>query len=97
MPPRHFQMQVRAFLVFIQIQILFLLHLIRVRSQQQAPPARPPQPPAPARPRRRHTCWVQPYITQREEKGAYHNLLAELYDFDVPGFTNFMRMTPEYF
>ena len=42
-------------------------------------------------------CWVRPYITQREEKGAYHNLLAELYDFDVPGFTNFMRMTPEFF
>ena len=31
------------------------------------------------------------------EKGAYHNLLADLYDFDVPGFTNVMRMTPEFF
>ena len=38
-----------------------------------------------------------PYIIHREEKGAYHNLLADLYDFDVPGFTNFMRMTPEFF
>ena len=98
MPPHHFQMQVRAFLVFIQIQILFLLHIIRFRPQQHAAPAPPPQPPpAPARPRQRHTCWVRPYIIHREEKGAYHNLLADLYDFDVPGFTNFMRMTPEFF
>ena len=98
MPPHHFQMQVRAFLVFIQIQILFFLHLIRFRPQQQAAPAPPPQPPpAPARARWRHTCWVQPYIIHHEEKGAYHNLLADLYDFDVPGFTNFMRMTPEFF
>ena len=96
MPPHHFQMQVRAFLVFIQIQILLLLHLIRVRPQQQAPPAPPPQRPPPARPRR-HTFWVRPYITHREEKGEYDNLLAELYAFDVPGFTNFMRMTPEFF
>ena len=30
-------------------------------------------------------------------KGAYHNLLNELYKTDIPGFTNFMRMTPEFF
>ena len=34
---------------------------------------------------------------QREDKEAHHNLLAELYNTDIPGFTNFMRMTPEYF
>ena len=34
---------------------------------------------------------------QREEKGAYHNILNELYNTDIPGFTNFIRMTPEFF
>ena len=41
--------------------------------------------------------WVRPWIMQREDKGAYHNLLNELYNTDIPGFTNFMRMTPEFF
>ena len=35
--------------------------------------------------------------TEREEWGAYHNIMAELYATDIPGFTNFMRMTPEFF
>ena len=34
---------------------------------------------------------------QREDKGAYHNLLTELYNTDIAGFTNFMRMTPAFF
>ena len=34
---------------------------------------------------------------QRKEKGAFHNLLNELYNTDIPGFTNFMRITPEFF
>ena len=34
--------------------------------------------------------------TERGE-GAYHNIMAELYATDIPGFTNFMRMTPEFF
>ena len=45
----------------------------------------------------RQLLFVSYKLGQHEEKGAYHNLLAELYDFDVPGFTNFMRMTPEFF
>ena len=32
-----------------------------------------------------------------EERGAYHNIMAELYATDIPGFTNYMRMTPEFF
>ena len=34
--------------------------------------------------------------TERGE-GAYHNIMAELYATDIPGFTNFMRMTSEFF
>ena len=82
MPPRQFQMQVRAFLGFCSDT-----DLVSIASNQGSTPAAS----------RRHTCWVQPYIIHHEEKGAYHNLLAELYDFDVSGFTNFMRMTPEFF
>ena len=41
--------------------------------------------------------WVRPWLLQREEWGAYHNIMAELYATDIPGFTNFMRMTPEFF
>ena len=33
--------------------------------------------------------------TERGE-GAYHDIMAELYVTDIPGFTNFMRMTPEF-
>ena len=28
---------------------------------------------------------------------AYHNIMAELYATDISGFTNYMRMTPEFF
>ena len=41
--------------------------------------------------------WVRPWLLQREERGAYHNIMAELYATNIPGFTNFMRMTPEFF
>ena len=75
----------------------------RLRHHQQAPPAAappaaaPPPPPARQRPRRRHDMWVRPWLLQREERGAYHNIMAELYATDIPGFTNLMRMTPEFF
>ena len=70
---------------------LLFLH----RPQQPGPPAAsPPPPPARQRPRRRHNMWVRPWLLQRE---AYHNIMAELYATDIPGFTNFMRMPPEFF
>ena len=94
MPPcngRQIQ-QLRAFLVFIQLQIIMYFHFLR-RPQQP-----PPAPPAPIqRPRRRHNMWVRPWLLQREERGAYHNIMADLYATDIPGFTNYMRMTPEFF
>ena len=49
------------------------------------------------RPRRRHNMWVRPWLLQREERGAYHNIMAELCATDIPGFTNYTRMTPEFF
>ena len=60
---------------------------------------RPQQPPPPPiqRPRRRHNMWVRPWLLQREERGAYHSIMADLYATDIPGFTNYMRMTPEFF
>ena len=36
------------------------------------------------------------YYRERGE-GGYHNIMAKLYATDIPGFTNFMRMTPEFF
>ena len=96
MPPfngRQLQQQFRAFLVFIQLHIL--MYLLFLHRTQQPPPAAPP-PAARQRPRRRHNMWVRPWLLQREERGAYHNIMAELYATDIPGFTDFMRMTPEF-
>ena len=72
------------------------MYLLFLRQPQQPPPAAPP-PPVRQRPRTRHNMWVRPWLLQREEKGAYHNIMAELYATDIPGFTSFMRMTPESF
>ena len=53
----------------------------------QQPPLPPPAPPAPIqRPRRRHNMWVRPWLLQREERGAYHNIMADLYATDIPEF-----------
>ena len=98
MPPfngRQLQQQLRAFLVFIQLHIM--IYLLFLRRPQQPPPAPPSPPPARQRPRRRHNMWVRPWLLQKEERGAYHNIMADLYATDIPGFTNYMRMTPEFF
>ena len=39
----------------------------------------------------------QAMATTEGGEGAYHNIMAELYVTDIPGFTNFMRMIPEFF
>ena len=97
MPPfngRQIQQQLRAFLVFIQLQII--VYLLFLRRPQQPKPAPPPAPIQ--RPTRRHNMWVRPWLLQREERGGgYHNIMADLYATDIPGFTNYMRMTPEFF
>ena len=77
MPPfngRQLQQQLRAFLVFIHLHIMMYLLFLRRPQQPAAPP-----PPARQRPRRRHNMWVRPWLLQREERGAYHNIMAELY------------------
>ena len=75
-----------------------MMYLLFLRRPQQPPPAAPsPPPPARQRPRRRHSMWVRPWLLQRKERVAYHNIMAELYATDIPGFTNFMRMTLEFF
>ena len=91
---RQLQQQLRAFLVFIQLQLM--MYLLFLRRPQQPPQAAPP-PPLIQKPRRWHNMWVRPWLLQREERGAYHNIMAELYATDIPGFTNYMRMTPEFF
>ena len=99
MPPfngRQIQQQLRAFLVFIQLQIIMYFQCL-CRPQQPPAPAPPPRPAPIQRPRRRHNMWVRPWLLQREERGAYHNIMADLYATDIPGFTNYMRMTPEFF
>ena len=40
---------------------------------------------------------VRPWLLQREERGAYHNIMAKLCATDIPGFTNNKSMTPEFF
>ena len=93
---RHLQQQIRGFLFFIQLHMLmYLLFLHQLQQPPQAAP--PPPPPAIQRPRRRHNMWVRPWLLQREERGAYHNIMTELYATDILEFTNFMRMTPEFF
>ena len=95
---RHLLQQIRVFLFFIQLHMLiYSLFLCRPQQPPQAAAAPPPPPAAIQRPRRRHNMWVRPWLLQREERGAYHNIMAELYVTDIPGFTNFMRMTPEFF
>ena len=39
----------------------------------------------------------QAMATAERGEGGYHNIMAELYATDIPGFTNYMRMTPEFF
>ena len=72
----------------------YMMYLLFLRRPQQPPQAPPP---AIQRPRSRHNMWVRPWLLQRGERWAYHNIMAELYATDIPGFTNFMRMTPEFF
>ena len=38
------------------------------------------------------TIWALPWILEREEKGAYHNLLQELRLQDKDNYRNFLRM-----
>ena len=81
MPPfneRQLQQQLTGFLVSIQLHIM--MYLLFLRRPQQPPPAPPPPPPARQRPGRRHNMWVRPWLLQREERGAYHNMTPEFFE-----------------
>ena len=75
------------------------MNLLFLRRPQQPPPA--PPPPAIQRPRRRGSDLEehvgQAMATAERGEGGYHKIMAELYATDIPGFTNYMRMTPEFF
>ena len=53
-----------------------------------APPRRRRKPPNP---------WVMLWILQREERGCYRTLLADLTQTDLLGYQNFLRMPPAFF
>ena len=53
--------------------------------------------PPPPQPKRKHRMWVKPWIMHRDDKGAYTNIMADLYETDQPGFKNYLRMTPDFF
>ena len=93
MPPfngRQIQQQLRAFFGFYSVTNNHVFPFLTSSTATTTP--------APIqRPRRRHNMWVRPWLLQREERGAYHNIMADLYATDIPGFTNYMRMTPEFF
>ena len=39
----------------------------------------------------------QAMATTERGEGTYQHIMTELYSTDIPGFINFMRMTPEFF
>ena len=98
MPPfngRQLQQQLRAFLVYIQLHIMMSLLFLR-RTQQPPPPAPKPPPRAIQRHKQKAQHVGQAMATTERGEGAYHNIMAELYATDIPGF-NYMRMSPEFF
>ena len=98
MPPfngRQLQQKLRAFLFFFQLHIMMYL-LFLCPPQQPPPAAPPPPPPAKQRPRRKHNMWIRPWLLQTEERGPTTTLWLNCATY-IPGFTNYMRMTPEFF
>ena len=67
---------------FLQQLLLYPLLNLDVR-----PPAKPPKP------KRRHRMWAKPWILERD-KAVYTTFMADLYNTDMPGFRNYIRMTP---
>ena len=53
------------------------------------PPPQPQPQPAPRRRRNPQDPWVMPWILQRQQKGCYSNLLADLMHTDISGYQNF--------
>ena len=79
----------QQFCFFCHMSILYTVALITGKRQRCPPP-----PPAK---KRKHIMWIRPLIQQRDEKGAYSNLMADLYNLDNLAFKNYTRMTPDLF
>ena len=69
----------------------------------QTPPLAP-QPPLqlqrhPAARRRKNppNPWVMPWILQKQDRGCYSNLVADLIHIDIPGYQNFVSLPPAFF
>ena len=94
----------RVLLVFIEFNILIYIltgrqrrtHLNPAPSPAILPPAQPHPQPAPRRRRKPLNPWVMPWIIQRQEKGCYSNLLADLIHTDIPENQNFVRVSPAF-
>ena len=41
--------------------------------------------------------WIMPWLSRRQEFGAFDNLMKELEMEDTPGYVSFQRMHPELF
>ena len=99
---RDFLHRLMVLLVFIEFNILICILIGRQRTHinPTPPPALQPLPqpqPQPATRRRRPlNPWVIPWIPQRQEKGCYSNLLADLIHTDIPGYQNLVRMPPAF-
>ena len=47
--------------------------------------------------KRSRTLWVKEWLKNREEKGAFNNILNELKMIDLPYYRRFIRMNPDTF
>ena len=90
MPPfngRQIQQQLRAFLVFIQLQIIMYFLFLRLPYHHHQPD----------RDLEEGTTCGSGHGYYRERRGGPTNIMADLYATDIPGFTKYTRMTSEIF
>ena len=83
---------------------IFIMICIQKRRRLNPGPATDLQPapqpqaqPGPRRGRKPPNPWVMPWILERQEKGRYSNLLANVIHTDIQGYQNFVRMPPAFF
>ena len=101
---RNFLQKLRVLWVFIEFNILIFTMICRQKRThlnlgpgpaiQPAPQPLPQQAP---KEKKKATKWVMSWILQRQGKGCYTNLLANLIHTDIPGYQNFGGMPPTFF
>ena len=73
----HFLLKIRALWFIIKVDVFMIALVCR----------------QPSRPRRKTPkLWVLSWICQRSDKGCCNNIFAELFQSDIPGYQNFVRM-----